>query len=113
MDKRTAERLVAEERARVEAALRNLNADLAEEFDTHDPAEDAESSDLTTEMTDEALIGDLRDRLAAVERAEHRLAAGTYGKSVQSGEAIPDGRLEADPLAERTVEEERRREAAR
>src|SRR5215467_3708148 len=103
MDKRTAERLVADERARVEAALRDLNADLGEEFETHDPAGDAESSDLTTEMTDEALISDLRERLAAVERAEGRLAAGTYGTSIDSGETIPDGRLEADPLAERTV----------
>ena len=37
-----------------------------------------------------------------------RLQAGTYGLSVESGEPIPDGRLEALPLAERTVDEERR-----
>jgi DnaK suppressor protein len=34
------------------------------------------------------------------------LAAGTYGRSVQSGKPIPDERLEADPAAELTVEEE-------
>jgi DnaK suppressor protein len=44
-----------------------------------------------------------------VERAEARLAAGTYGVSVQSGERIPDERLEARPTAELTVDEERRR----
>jgi DnaK suppressor protein len=51
------------------------------------------------------VAADLRDRLAAVERAEDRLAAGSYGKSLRSGQAIPDERLEADPAAELTVEE--------
>jgi DnaK suppressor protein len=43
-----------------------------------------------------------------VERAEARLAEGTYGLSVESREPIPDGRLEARPTAERTVEEQER-----
>jgi DnaK suppressor protein len=43
------------------------------------------------------LAEDLRDRLAALERAEHRLAAGTYGLSVESGRPIPNERLEAFP----------------
>jgi hypothetical protein len=47
----------------------------------------------------------LRARLAALERAEARLAAGSYGRSVRSGQPIPDERLEADPLAELTVQE--------
>jgi DnaK suppressor protein len=42
-----------------------------------------------------------------VERAEARVAAGTYGLSVQSGEPISDERLEILPTAELTVEEER------
>ena len=46
--------------------------------------------------------------MAALERAEARLEAGTYGLSVESGEPIPDARLEARPTAERTVEEEAR-----
>ena len=33
---------------------------------------------------------------------------GTYGLSVDSGEPIPDDRLEAIPWAERTVEEQSR-----
>jgi RNA polymerase-binding transcription factor DksA len=33
---------------------------------------------------------------------------GTYGKSIESGEPIPDARLEAIPWAERTEEEEAR-----
>jgi DnaK suppressor protein len=48
----------------------------------------------------------LRNELAAVERAEARLGAGTYGLSIESGKPIPDGRLEALPTAERTIEEE-------
>ena len=54
--------------------------------------------------------GDLEAQLAAVERAEERLTAGTYGLSVESGEPIPDERLEIFPTAELTVEEERARE---
>ncbi len=48
----------------------------------------------------------LKDRLAALERAEARLAEGTYGLSVRSGEPIPDGRLEVNPTAELTVAEQ-------
>ncbi|MCW3068160.1 MAG: transcriptional regulator, TraR/DksA family, partial [Solirubrobacterales bacterium] len=36
--------------------------------------------------------------------------AGTYGLSVESGEPIPDARLEAIPWAERTTEEQARYE---
>jgi DnaK suppressor protein len=43
-----------------------------------------------------------------VERAEARLAAGTYGLSIESGKPIPDERLEILPAAERTTEEEAR-----
>ena len=49
----------------------------------------------------------LRDRLAALERAERRIDNGTFGYSIRSGLPIPDDRLEADPAAELTVEEER------
>jgi RNA polymerase-binding transcription factor len=56
---------------------------------------------------DESLRDDLQARLAAVERAERRLAAGTYGLSIASGKPIPDERLELLPTAELTVEKER------
>jgi RNA polymerase-binding transcription factor DksA len=45
--------------------------------------------------------------LDAVGRAEERISRGTYGISVESGMAIPDERLEAEPLAERAIEEQR------
>jgi DnaK suppressor protein len=57
-------------------------------------------------LVDDALTAVLRDDLAAVVRAESRIAEGTYGRSIESGSAIRGGLLEAEPLAERTVEEQ-------
>jgi DnaK suppressor protein len=100
--------LLAVERARIERALARLgHVDDGEESDDSDPANLA--SDLYQDEFDEGLADDLREQLAAVERAEARLAAGTYGLSVESGEPIPDERLEAFPTAERTAAEERAR----
>ena len=62
---------------------------------------------LTEEGEDDAIAEGLRGRLDAIERALHRLDDGTYGKTIRSGEPIPDERLEADPAAELTVEEAR------
>ena len=93
------------ERARIERALAKLgHADTGEPADEEDPANLA--SDLYQDELDEGLADDLREELAAVERAEARLAAGTYGVSIESGEPIPDERLEALPTAERTAAEE-------
>ena len=62
------------------------------------------------ELGDEDVVaGNLQERLAAIDRALARLAAGTYGRSVVSGQPIPDERLEADPAAELTIEEARAR----
>jgi DnaK suppressor protein len=60
---------------------------------------------LTQEGTDAAILAGLQERLAAIDRAEGRLIAGTYGYSVRSGLPISDERLEVDPAAELTVEE--------
>ena len=67
---------------------------------------------LTEEGEDDAITESLRDRLDAIERALHRLDDGTYGRSVRSGQPIPDERLEADPAAELTVDEARAAESA-
>jgi DnaK suppressor protein len=104
---RTRELLQAE-RTRIERSLRRTaHEDDAEPGDDEDPGNLA--SDLYQDELDEGLREDLEAQLAAVERAEARLAAGTYGISVLSGEPIPDERLEARPTAELTVDEERRR----
>ncbi len=108
MEDERARVLLAAERTRIEHALaRRRHEDDSEPADELDPANLA--SDLYTDELDEGLADDLREQLDAVERAEARLAAGTYGLSVESGEPIPDDRLEAVPTAELTVEEERRR----
>ena len=103
---RARERLTAE-RKRIERALARLgHQDTGEEADDQDPAN--RGADLYQDELDEGLADDLREELAAVERAEKRLAAGTYGVSIESGQPISDERLEAIPTAERTAEEEAR-----
>jgi DnaK suppressor protein len=105
MDPERARELLAGERERIERALARLGPqDTGEPADEEDPANLA--SELYQDELDEGLADDLREELAAVERAEARLAAGTYGRSIESGKPIPDERLEARPTAERTAEEE-------
>ncbi len=108
MDDDRARELLAAERVRIERGLAgHVHQDDGEEADDIDPANLA--SDLYQDEFDEGMRGDLREQLAAVERAEARLAAGTYGLSIESGERIPDERLELRPTAELTTEEERAR----
>jgi DnaK suppressor protein len=110
MDANRARELLAAERERIERALARLgHQDDSEPADEYDPANLA--SDLYQDELDSGLADDLREQLEAVRRAEDRLAAGTYGLSIESGLPIPDERLEAVPTAELTVEEERAREA--
>jgi DnaK suppressor protein len=109
VDPERAAELLRAERLRIERALVTRgHQDDAEEADDQDPGNLA--SDLYQDELDEGLRSDLEAQLAAVERAEQRLAAGTYGLSVESGDPIPDERLEIHPTAELTVEEERARE---
>ena len=92
---------------RLESALSRLgHQDIGELSEEQDAASVA--TDLYQDELDAGLADDLREDLAAIDRAEARLAAGTYGLSIESGEPISDERLEALPAAERTAEEERR-----
>jgi RNA polymerase-binding transcription factor len=108
MDPDRARELLARERNRIEHALAALEREGPLEASDRVEPGDEDSEDLYQDELDEGRVDDLRQELAALLRAEARLEAGTYGLSVESGEPIPDGRLEAVPLAERTVEEERR-----
>ena len=108
MDSDRARELLARERSRIEQSLGALEGEGPLEGDQRIEPGDEDSEDLYQDEFDAGRREDLRDQLAAVERAEARLEAGTYGLSVESGEPIPDGRLEARPTAERTVEEEER-----
>jgi len=108
MNPQRARELLERERERIERVLGKLaHEDTGEPADEKDPGNLA--SDLYQDERDEGLSDDLREELAAVTRAEARLAAGTYGLSVESGKPIPDERLEALPTAERTTEEEEAR----
>jgi RNA polymerase-binding transcription factor len=104
MDPDRARELLAAERVRIERSLGHLERQETGESDDVDPANLA--SELYQAEFDEGLADDLHEQLAAVDRAEARLAAGTYGLSIESGEPIADERLEAVPTAERTVDEE-------
>jgi DnaK suppressor protein len=102
MDPARAKELLARERERIENALAELGRKRA--GDDVEPG-DRDSEDLYQQEFDAGREADLNEQLAAVERAEARLANGTYGLSVQTGEPIPDERLEAVPTAERNVGE--------
>ena len=106
MEPDRARELLARERSRVEELLAGMEGPL-EGSDRLEPG-DEDSEDLYQDEFDAGRRQDLLEELAAVERAEARLADGTYGLSIESGQRIPDGRLEARPTAERTVEEEDR-----
>lgn len=107
MELERARSLLAAEQARVRQSLAEVGTAQAEDRqagqETGDVADPAQS--LEAQGIDDAVAADLRDRLAAIERALRRVEDGTYGRSVRSGALIPDERLEADPAAELTVEE--------
>jgi DnaK suppressor protein len=108
VDAERARELLQAERARIEHSLGRLGHEGSDDLsDLQNPANQA--SDLFQDELDEGREDDLQEQLEAVARAEARLAAGTYGLSVESGEPISDERLEALPAAELTAEEERAR----
>lgn len=108
MEPEKARQLLAKERERIEQALASLDPGGALEGDDQREPNDLDDEELYQDEYDQGRRQDLEADLAAVGRAEARLAEGTYGLSVESGQPIPDARLEALPTAERTVEEEER-----
>jgi DnaK suppressor protein len=110
VDADRARELLTAERERIERELAGLahpgegEAQEASEFDAANLAPELLQDEIAEGRREE-----LYEQLAAVERAEQRLAAGTYGLSIESGEPIPDERLEVVPTAELTVAEERAR----
>jgi DnaK suppressor protein len=108
MDASRATELLRRERERIERELARLGRGDDDELSHVDQHLADEGSELYEDERDEGIADSLREELAAIGRAEQRLEEGVYGLSVQSGEPIPDARLEAVPWAERTVEEEAR-----
>jgi DnaK suppressor protein len=105
-----ARELLAAERERIEGELKAVARRLGIEFEQalDEAASEDDSNLIEEEAKDQAVARSLREQHKAVERAEQRLAEGTYGVSVDSGEPIPAKRLERIPWAERTKEEEER-----
>lgn len=110
MDKERAAELLRRERERIEKALAGQTHAPETDLATRDQHLGDQATELYDDELGEGLRDQLREELADVERAERRLAEGTYGLSVESGEPIPDDRLEAIPTAERTAEEQARLE---
>jgi DnaK suppressor protein len=112
MDPDRARHLLQRERERILREIDELRShgrgDELSSIDQHPADAGTELFDLER---DSSLIDRLKAELGAIERAERRLANGTYGLSVESGTPIPDTRLEAVPHAERTVEEQARWES--
>ena len=105
---RARQELLNREREQIEQQIAAVEREGPEEGDERVEPGETDSEGLYQDEFDAGQIQDLKRRLAAVDRAEVRLGAGTYGISVQSGEPIPDERLEAFPTAELTVEEQER-----
>jgi DnaK suppressor protein len=107
-----ARELLRRERERVEHELASLGVDRGDsELSSVDQHTADSGSELFEAERDRSMIERLRNELRAIERAEQRLQDGKYGLSVDSGEPIPDGRLEAVPWAERTAAEQARHDA--
>ena len=102
MDQTRARTLLAAERVQLKRLLQAETGE-PQAADVGDEVDDADRRN--AEETGTAVDQLLQARWAALARAEARLAAGSYGRSVRSGRPIPDERLEADPLAELTVQE--------
>jgi len=101
---------IAAARAEAEARSAALAAQvegLAEQqaLTTHDDEHDPEGVTIGFERAQLlGLLAGARDEVAALDRAAARLVAGTYGRCLDCGSAIPDPRLEALPGAERCLE---------
>jgi DnaK suppressor protein len=107
MDESRARALLRAERAEVATLLRETEEAATLDDQASDIPQDFGDAGLplTEEANDEAVVATLQDRLATIDRALARIEAGTYGRSVLSGQPIPEERLAADPAAELTVEE--------
>jgi DnaK suppressor protein len=109
VDADTAKERLRAERAEIKAMLPDSEAAVDQDRSAENEQGDADdrAQPLTAEGIDDSVAKSLRDRLAALDRAEQRLSDGTYGLSIRSGVPIADARLDADPAAELTIDEAR------
>ena len=78
--------------------------------DVEDPIDQVISTEAKAEKFQEESMAS--DTLADVQDALGRIADGTYGVSLESGQPIPAARLEAVPWAKYTVEEQEKYDKA-
>jgi DnaK suppressor protein len=101
---------------RLEEMLAGLDRSIAilqgEHPETEQHTADAGASLSDTERIDAALDAMRRQR-AEVMAALARVQAGTYGRCVDCGHPVPDGRLEARPEAARCVACQSKRDRSR
>jgi len=101
MDQDRARSLLIAERDEVQGLLKDAETAGQEDRQSEVDSETGDTADaaqpLAAEGEDDAIAESLRSRLDE----------GTYGRSIRSGDPIPDERLEADPAAELTIEEAR------
>src|ERR1700754_77871 len=102
MDESRAKELLKAERERVEGELAKVRGEGREDSTAETPAGDFNNENLYEDEFSEGREGARAPPPEAAGGPEERLAAGPYGLSVKSGEPIPDGRLEAEPIAELT-----------
>jgi RNA polymerase-binding transcription factor len=112
LDEARARQLLEEHRERIMRELFELRADRGDgELSSIDQHTADSGSELFELERDRSMITRLEHELESIKRAERRIEEGTFGISVDSGEPIPDGRLEIVPWAERTAQEQSRHEA--
>lgn len=113
------ERLLLEERARVEHALANLRDDhhgrLDEEVEEIAATADNHLAETATATLDREIDYTLEENstrmLAAIDASLERIEDGTFGTCTSCGREIPEERLEAYPWASQCID--CRREAER
>jgi DnaK suppressor protein len=109
MDNEQARTLLDRERVAASQLLSTLTRDFTGIVDASadsnaDDEHDPEGSTIAFERSQvTALIQQAERRLVEVDAALERLAHGTYGICEVCGRAIPDGRLEARPVARTCV----------
>src|ERR1700683_2001645 len=107
MDQDRARTLLLAERDDVQGLLKGAETAGAEDRESEVDGAEGDISDaaqpLSAQGMDDAIAESLRARLDVIDRALLRLDDGTYGRSVQAGEPIPEERLAADPEAEITI----------
>jgi DnaK suppressor protein len=97
--------VLAADRAQTQAQVEALAGDLADimssaELVATDDEHDPEGSTIAFERARiDALLTQARDHLLALDRAEQRVAAGSYGRCERCGQLISAARLAARPSA--------------